>query len=94
MPFHHHPKTLTCCCYRFVLKYASRDEIEILDSGSGGITEIRSAISRYEEPSPLYGFLRYRRRSVIIKYIPEDCSRLIQGMIIRPLTKRGRDNYP
>ncbi|GAP89731.1 putative gpi-anchored cell surface glyco protein [Rosellinia necatrix] len=63
----------------FLLKYASRDEIDILDSGNGGITDIRSAIARYEEPSPLYGFLRYRRRSVIIKYIPEDCSRLVQA---------------
>lgn len=63
----------------FLLKYASRDEIEILDNGSGGISEIRAAIARYEEPSPLYGFLRYRRRSVIIKHIPADCSRLVQA---------------
>ncbi|KAJ8122377.1 hypothetical protein ONZ43_g1414 [Nemania bipapillata] len=63
----------------FLLKYMSRDEIDILDTGNGGITDIRSAIARYEEPSPLYGFLRYRRRSVIIKYIPEDCSRLLQA---------------
>ncbi|KAI0874345.1 hypothetical protein GGS24DRAFT_459685 [Hypoxylon argillaceum] len=63
----------------FLLKYLSRDEIDILDTGNGGITDIRSAIARYEEPSPLYGFLRYRRRSVIIKYIPEDCSRLLQA---------------
>ncbi|KAI1754150.1 hypothetical protein F4782DRAFT_44352 [Xylaria castorea] len=64
----------------FLLKYASRDEIDILDTGNGGISDIRSAIAKYEEPSPLYGFLRYRRRSVIIKCIPEDCSRLVQGM--------------
>ncbi|TRX91189.1 hypothetical protein FHL15_007977 [Xylaria flabelliformis] len=63
----------------FLLKYASRDEIDILDTGNGGISDIRSAIAKYEEPSPLYGFLRYRRRSVIIKYIPEDCSRLVQA---------------
>ncbi|KAI8951645.1 hypothetical protein F4801DRAFT_600955 [Xylaria longipes] len=63
----------------FLLKYASRDEIDILDTGNGGISDIRGAIAKYEEPSPLYGFLRYRRRSVIIKYIPEDCSRLVQA---------------
>ncbi|KAH8155967.1 hypothetical protein CIB48_g12280, partial [Xylaria polymorpha] len=63
----------------FLLKYASRDEIDILGTGNGGITDIRSAIAKYEEPSPLYGFLRYRRRSVIVKYIPEDCSRLVQA---------------
>ncbi|KAF2966299.1 hypothetical protein GQX73_g7269 [Xylaria multiplex] len=63
----------------FLLKYASRDEVEILDTGVGGISDIRAAIAGYAEPSPLYGFLRYRRRSVIIKYIPENCSRLIQA---------------
>ncbi|KAI0543262.1 hypothetical protein GGR58DRAFT_509968 [Xylaria digitata] len=63
----------------FLLKYASRDEVEILDTGTGGISDIRTAIAEYTEPSPLYGFLRYRRRSVIIKYIPENCSRLIQA---------------
>lgn len=64
---------------RFLLKYASRDEIEMLGRGNGGIVEIRNAISEYDETSPLYGFLRYRRRNVLIKYLPEDCSRLIQG---------------
>jgi hypothetical protein len=64
---------------RFLLKYTSRDEVGLLGRGTGGIVEIRNAIARYEEPSPLYGFLRYRRRSVIIKYMPEDCSRLIKG---------------
>ncbi|KAI0441702.1 hypothetical protein F4803DRAFT_576228 [Xylaria telfairii] len=63
----------------FLLKYASRDAIDILGTGNGGITDIRAAIAKYEDPSPLYGFLRYRRRSVIVKYIPEDCSRLVQA---------------
>ncbi|KAI1810182.1 hypothetical protein GGS20DRAFT_589809 [Poronia punctata] len=63
----------------FLLKYASRDEIDILDRGTGGIVEIRNAIANYEEPSPLYGFLRYRRRNVVIKYMPDDCSRLVQA---------------
>ncbi|KAI5457711.1 hypothetical protein BGZ63DRAFT_65523 [Mariannaea sp. PMI_226] len=65
----------------FLLKYASRDEVEILGRGSGGIVEIRTKISEYEETSPLYGFLRYRRRNVLIKYLPEDCSRLIQARV-------------
>lgn len=67
------------CSNRFLLKYASRDEIELLGRGSGGIVEVRTKIAEYEETSPLYGFLRYRRRNVLIKYLPEDCSRLIQG---------------
>ncbi|KAI1337984.1 hypothetical protein F5Y15DRAFT_139638 [Xylariaceae sp. FL0016] len=63
----------------FLLKYASRDGVELLDSGTGGIVDTRNAIAKYEEPSPLYGFLKYRRRNVIVKYMPEDCSRLIQA---------------
>ncbi|KAI0115027.1 hypothetical protein F4814DRAFT_302811 [Daldinia grandis] len=63
----------------FLLKYANRDEVELLDRGSGGIVDVRGAIAKYEEASPLYGFLKYRRRSVLLKYQPEDCSRLIQA---------------
>ncbi|KAK5664321.1 hypothetical protein OQA88_539 [Cercophora sp. LCS_1] len=66
---------------RFLLKYASRDEVELLDRGNGGVVEVRNAVAQYEEKSPLYGFLRYRRRNVIIKYLPEDCSRLVQGFL-------------
>jgi hypothetical protein len=65
---------------RFVLKYATRDEVELLESGTGGLPELRKAVESYEETSPLYGFLRYRRRVVVIRYLPEGCSRLIQGM--------------
>ncbi|KAJ4304242.1 hypothetical protein N0V88_001855 [Collariella sp. IMI 366227] len=65
----------------FLLKYATRDEVELLGRGNGGIVEVRNNIAQYEEKSPLYGFLRYRRRNVIIKYLPEDCSRLIQARV-------------
>jgi hypothetical protein len=71
-----------CDAYRFLLKYSSRDEVELLDQGNAGIVEMRNAIAGFEEESPLYGFLRYRRRNVIVKYLPEDCSRLIQGMLL------------
>ena len=57
----------------------TRDEIDVLGRGNNGILEIRNAIASYEEPSPLFGFLKYRRRNVLIKYVPEGCSRLIQG---------------
>ncbi|OTA60018.1 hypothetical protein K449DRAFT_332722 [Hypoxylon sp. EC38] len=63
----------------FLLKYANRDEVELYSRGNGGIVDIRGAIAKYEETSPLYGFLRYRRRNVILKYQPEDCSRLVQA---------------
>lgn len=66
--------------HRFLLKYVSRDKVELLGRGNGGIVEIRNAIAQYEEPAaPLFGFLRYRRRNVVIKYVPEECSRLVQG---------------
>lgn len=51
----------------------------LLSKGNGGIVEVRNAIAAYEDPSPLFGFLRYRRRNVILKYVPEDCSRLVKG---------------
>ncbi|RYO75026.1 hypothetical protein DL764_010598 [Monosporascus ibericus] len=63
----------------FLLKYASRDEVELLGRGNDGIVEVRAVIANYEEPSPLYGFLSYRRRKVILKYTPEDCSRLVKA---------------
>ncbi|KAI1094394.1 hypothetical protein F5B19DRAFT_490512 [Rostrohypoxylon terebratum] len=63
----------------FLLKYANRDEVELLDRGNGGIVDIRGAIAKYEETSPLFGFLRYRRRNVILKYEPEECSRLVKA---------------
>ncbi len=69
--------------HRFLLKYISRDEVELLAKGNGGIVEIRNSIAQYEEQSPLFGFLRYRRRNVVIKYVPEECSRLVQGECLR-----------
>ncbi|KAK2003767.1 hypothetical protein LX36DRAFT_65947 [Colletotrichum falcatum] len=69
----------------FLLKYASRNDIELLGRGNGGIVEIRNNIAQFEadneDNSPLFGFLRYRRRNVIIKYLPEDCSRLVQARV-------------
>lgn len=64
---------------RFVLKYTSRDSVELLSRGKGGVHEARAALAKYEDASPLYGLLIYRRRKVLIKYIPEGTSRLLQG---------------
>ena len=64
---------------RFLLKYISRDEVGLLEKGHGGLAEVEEVVSRYEEQSPLYGFIQYRRRKVILKYIPEGTSRLLQG---------------
>lgn len=64
---------------RFLLKYISREEVGLLENGSGGLAELEEVVNRYEEQSPLYGFIQYRRRKVILKYIPEGTSRLLQG---------------
>lgn len=67
------------CISRFLLNYATRDSVGVLRRGTGGVVEARIAIAQYPEKSPLYGFLLYRRRKVLIKYIPEGTSRLLQG---------------
>jgi hypothetical protein len=72
---------------RLLLKYSARDEVELLKNGKGGVLELRAAIAAHTEESPLYGFLRFRRKSVLLKYIPEGTSRLLQGK--EPLS-RGR----
>lgn len=51
----------------------------LLNRGNGGLAEVEEVVNRYEEQSPLYGFVQYRRRKVILKYIPEGTSRLLQG---------------
>lgn len=64
-----------------MLKYTSRDEVGLLERGSDGLAEVKEAVNRYEEQSPLFGFIQYRRRKVVLKYIPEGTSRLLQGTI-------------
>lgn len=83
----HELPSLTPLCLRFLLHYIARDEVALHERGTGGVPEIRNAIEGYEECSPLYGFLQYRRRKVIIRYMPEGLSRLILGMPIQP--RRG-----
>ncbi|KAG5938849.1 hypothetical protein E4U59_003550 [Claviceps monticola] len=65
----------------FLLAYEGRDAVRVLSRGNGGISEVRNAVAEYEETSPLYGFLKYRRRSVVIKYLPDNCSRIIQARV-------------
>lgn len=67
------------CGNRFLLRYINRDTVELLNKGSGGVLEVRNAVDKYEEKSPLYGLLQYRRKKVVLKYVPEGTSRLLQG---------------
>ena len=62
-----------------LLKYMSRDEVELLKAGGNGASEARDAVTQYEEISPLFGFLQFRRKKVLLKYVPEGTSRLLQG---------------
>lgn len=64
---------------RFLLRYINRDTVELLKRGAGGLQEVRSVIEQYEEKSPLYGLLQFRRKKVVLKYVPEGTSRLLQG---------------
>ncbi|KHJ34721.1 putative gpi-anchored cell surface glycoprotein [Erysiphe necator] len=65
----------------FLLKYASRDKVDLLARGDSGTVEMQETIARYEDSSPLFGFLRFRRKSVLIKYVPGGCSRLVQARV-------------
>ena len=76
---------------RFLLHYISRDEVDLLSRGTGGVPDVRNAIDNYEETSPLYGFLHYRRRKVILRYMPEGLSRLIQGKILSQRPERREE---
>lgn len=66
--------------YRFLLKYISRDSVDLLARGKAGVHEARNAIATYPETSPLYGLISYRRRRVLLKYIPDGTSRVLKGM--------------
>ncbi|KAK5951233.1 hypothetical protein OHC33_007651 [Knufia fluminis] len=62
----------------FLLKYANRDTVELLNRGTEGVSEARRAVQGYEEKSPVYGLVQYRRKKIILKYVPEGTSRLLQ----------------
>ncbi|KAE8848459.1 hypothetical protein PTNB85_02302 [Pyrenophora teres f. teres] len=65
----------------FLLRYTSRDAVEVLTRGTGGAGEARAAVAQYDEKSPLYGLLLYRRRKVLVKFVPEGTSRLLQARV-------------
>ncbi|MCJ1462688.1 hypothetical protein MMC07_001291 [Pseudocyphellaria aurata] len=65
----------------FLLNYTTRDEVNLLGRGSGGLVEVKDAVDQYGQPSPLYGFINYRRRRVVLKYLPEGTSRLLQARV-------------
>ncbi|KIW98028.1 uncharacterized protein Z519_01612 [Cladophialophora bantiana CBS 173.52] len=62
----------------FLLRYTNRDTVELLSKGTGGVPAVRGVIEKYAEKSPLYGLVQYRRKKVVLKYVPEGTSRLLQ----------------
>jgi len=42
---------------------------------------MREAAAKEPNDSPLYGFIRFRRRNILIKYIPEETSRVLKGKL-------------
>ncbi|KAH0602708.1 uncharacterized protein H6S33_008358 [Morchella sextelata] len=63
----------------FWIKYTSRDDVELLCQGINGAEEMREAAEKEPDDSPLYGFIRFRRRNILIKYIPEGTSRVLKA---------------
>ncbi|KAI5807060.1 hypothetical protein EDC01DRAFT_11747 [Geopyxis carbonaria] len=63
----------------FWIKYTSRDEVELLTRGNNGAEEMRAIAVDQPDDSPLYGFIRFRRRSVLVKLIPEGTSRVLKA---------------
>lgn len=53
--------------------------MELLGKGDGGTAEMRAVLANEPDDSPLYGFIRYRRRNVLLKIIPEGASRVVKG---------------
>jgi hypothetical protein len=72
---------------RFWIKYITRDEVELLKKGSNGTEEMRAAAMAEPDDSPLYGFVRFRRRNILVKYVPEGTSRVLkgEGFLVREL---------
>ncbi|MCJ1308940.1 hypothetical protein MMC25_002595 [Agyrium rufum] len=66
----------------FLMKYATRDTVEIYKNGGNGVVEARQAIAEYDEQSPLFGVLQFRRKKVLLKYVPGGTSRLLQARLV------------
>ncbi|KAI5290365.1 hypothetical protein KEM54_001731 [Ascosphaera aggregata] len=59
----------------FLLQYTSRDTAALLSSGSG-VSQIHDVVEQYTERKPLFGFLNFWSRKVVLKIVPDGTSRL------------------
>lgn len=46
------------------------------------MSDIRDAVEQYDEKKPLFGYLNFRSRKVVLKIVPEGTSRLFLGEIV------------
>ncbi|KAF2486386.1 hypothetical protein BDY17DRAFT_291404 [Neohortaea acidophila] len=60
-----------------LLKYITRDSVDLLGCGKNGVHEARAVVAKYPDPSPLYGVIIYRRRKILLKYLPPGTSRVL-----------------
>ncbi|EPS37379.1 hypothetical protein H072_8949 [Dactylellina haptotyla CBS 200.50] len=63
----------------FLMKYESRDDIVLLGKGASAVKDMRELISHEPDDSPVYGFIRYRRRNILIKLVPDNTSRVLKA---------------
>ncbi|KAK6536522.1 hypothetical protein TWF281_000750 [Arthrobotrys megalospora] len=63
----------------FLLKYETRDDITLLGKGASAVKDMRELISNEPDDSPIYGFIRYRRRNILIKLVPDNTSRVLKA---------------
>ena len=61
---------------RLVLAYSSRSALCLRGQGIG-LPDLRKHLE--EEDEVLFGFLRFRRRGIVLQYTNPDCSRVVKG---------------
>src|SRR5579859_4199552 len=61
---------------RLVLAYTSRSALYLKGQGIG-LPDLRKHLE--EEDEVLFGFLRFRRRGIVLQYTNPDCSRVVKG---------------
>ena len=63
---------------RLVLAYSSRSTLTLRAQGIG-LPELRKQLE--DEDEVLFGFLRFRRRGIVLQYTNPDCSRVVKGTL-------------
>jgi hypothetical protein len=75
--------------YRLVLAYASRSALELRAQGMG-LPDLRKQLEDEEEV--LFGYLRFRRRGIVLQYTHPDCSRVVKGIFHHNRRERADDS--